>query len=364
MHVCGTLLGVGDALDAGASYWSRAVPRGRNAEILSGSHRASDAHCYAQAGTWLALDCLDGPGSTGAANARLLVRDMLLPDGSVRLPAPPRPRQPGSVHSLDAGAVRPCVAQPRNRRPELLVHVWIDLANSPHVAMFEPIVERLRADGRLRTDPSPRDHAVADRCVWWRIIARRRTRRAGSRRPGRSWARTGTAPIVLGAEGRRGDSSARVPLPDSGGASSSCTGRHDDGLRISAGEPSEFRLADTVVAPGFTRSCGAREPGKRPSLCGFSRKNCRAHEPDPASRARPRSRQDHRRLPPCSRGGSTTAKGKTSNSSAVLLKPPPATTSTLRSPAPAISESGIRPAGRPPERPIAGRALLAFAATG
>ena len=27
------------------------------------------------------------------------------------------------------------------------MHVWIDLANSPHVATFEPVIERLRADG-------------------------------------------------------------------------------------------------------------------------------------------------------------------------------------------------------------------------
>jgi predicted glycosyltransferase len=27
------------------------------------------------------------------------------------------------------------------------VHVWIDFANSPHVATFEPVIERLRADG-------------------------------------------------------------------------------------------------------------------------------------------------------------------------------------------------------------------------
>ena len=27
------------------------------------------------------------------------------------------------------------------------MRIWIDLANSPHVATFEPVVERLRADG-------------------------------------------------------------------------------------------------------------------------------------------------------------------------------------------------------------------------
>ena len=36
--------------------------------------------------------------------------------------------------------------------------VWIDLANSPHVATFEPIVERLLRDGNEVT-LTARDHA-------------------------------------------------------------------------------------------------------------------------------------------------------------------------------------------------------------
>ena len=38
------------------------------------------------------------------------------------------------------------------------MHVWIDLANSPHVAVFEPVVERLRAEGDVVT-LTARDHA-------------------------------------------------------------------------------------------------------------------------------------------------------------------------------------------------------------
>ena len=38
------------------------------------------------------------------------------------------------------------------------MRVWIDLANSPHVALFEPIVERLKADGADVT-LTVRDHA-------------------------------------------------------------------------------------------------------------------------------------------------------------------------------------------------------------
>jgi predicted glycosyltransferase len=29
------------------------------------------------------------------------------------------------------------------------VRVWIDLANSPHVATFEPVIDRLRAEGAI-----------------------------------------------------------------------------------------------------------------------------------------------------------------------------------------------------------------------
>ena len=38
------------------------------------------------------------------------------------------------------------------------MHVWIDLANSPHVAVFEPVVERLRDQGAAVT-LTARDHA-------------------------------------------------------------------------------------------------------------------------------------------------------------------------------------------------------------
>jgi predicted glycosyltransferase len=38
------------------------------------------------------------------------------------------------------------------------MHVWIDLANSPHVALFEPVVERLQGDGTAVT-LTARDHA-------------------------------------------------------------------------------------------------------------------------------------------------------------------------------------------------------------
>ena len=38
------------------------------------------------------------------------------------------------------------------------MRVWIDLANSPHVALFEPVVERLRAENATLV-LTARDHA-------------------------------------------------------------------------------------------------------------------------------------------------------------------------------------------------------------
>ena len=86
LAACSTIEGVGDALAAGASYWERELfLEDGTPKYSPGRTEPLDAHCYAQAiDTWLALDAVGRPGLAQAQRtARLLVRDMLLPNGSV-----------------------------------------------------------------------------------------------------------------------------------------------------------------------------------------------------------------------------------------------------------------------------------------
>jgi hypothetical protein len=86
LAACVAVPGVDEALEAGASYWERELFLADGTPKYSPARAEPlDAHCYAQAiDTWLALDAIGRPGLEQAERtAQLLVRDMLLPDGSV-----------------------------------------------------------------------------------------------------------------------------------------------------------------------------------------------------------------------------------------------------------------------------------------
>ena len=60
----------------------------------------------------------------------------------------------GTAHPSDPDGI----ARRKYGGSERIMHVWIDLANSPHVALFEPIVERLQSAG-CEVTLTARDHA-------------------------------------------------------------------------------------------------------------------------------------------------------------------------------------------------------------
>ena len=203
--------------------------------------------------------------------------------------------------------------------PELAMRVWIDLANSPHVPLFEPVVAAARDAGR-RGASSPRA-TTRRRC--------RSPRRSGRR----SWSIGGASPAGRAAKGRAivgsGGGAAPVCAAGTRPTSRSRTARtrrsSPRGLaRVPAvtmmdyeHQPANhlsFRLARRVIVPeAFPEAaCGGSARGARPFATTASRRSCtsrarrRITRMLTGARARPRARHGRR----CARrrkGRSTTA---------------------------------------------------------